>query len=72
MPPRIEPGIPFVDILGAGLVFAQSGELTGDRLAFLMQFDDGSMPYRTYLYIWKFDPRSETAQGSNSICKILA
>ena len=59
---RIEPGIPFVDILGSGLVFAQSGELTGDRLAFLLQTDDGNMPYRTYLYIWKFDPASETTQ----------
>ena len=59
---RIEPGIPFVEILGSGLVFAQSGELTGDRLAFLLQTDDGNMPYRTYLYIWKFDPASETTQ----------
>ena len=62
---RIEPGIPFVDILGSGLVFAQSGELTGDRLAFLLQTDDGNMPYRTYLYVWKFDPKSESAQILN-------
>ena len=62
---RIEPGIPFVDILGSGLVFAQSGELTGDRLAFLLQTDDGNMPYRTYLYVWKFDPASESGNVLN-------
>ena len=33
--------------------------------AFLLQTDDGNMPYRTYLYVWKFDPASESGNVLN-------
>ena len=68
---RIQPRIPFVNMLGFGLVFAQSGDLAADRLAFLVQMDCGDYPYSTYLYVWKFDPNGDTVQVTRANLRLL-